>query len=429
MVSETPLRPVSLLNARVPAGLAEGLSLRDHDSATGLAFTDFSINDQGLIGTGSEGSAIDLGGRIVLPCFIDSHVHLDKAFIVGRTGLPEAGLLDAVKLSMADAPKRTEADLAERMEKGLRLAYSHGTAAIRTHLDTPGMPADSAAWKVFNELRQRWENRINLQAVALMALERVENDDFVERCRQIADFRGVLGAFVPPGGGTSAYLDQLFAHAADFGLEVDFHVDETLDRAANGLELIAESVLRTGFKGRVVAGHCCSLSSRDENEAAALITKAAASGIHVISLPHSNLYLQDRHAHRTPRMRGLTLAHELRAAGVPVHFASDNVQDPFFPFGEFDMLEVTRSAVRLAHLDNDIASWIPQLFRNAAAATGFGDHGHIRPGGRGDFIVFDARNWYDLLSHAHTDRMVFRNGAALPATKADLRELFALEIS
>src|SRR5690606_35313077 len=114
-----------------------------------------------------------------------------------------------------------------------------------------------------------------------------------------------------------------------------------------------------GFKGRVVAGHCCSLSSRDENEAAALIAKVADAGIHVISLPHSNLYLQDRRAHRTPRLRGLTLAHELHAAGVPVHFASDNVQDPFFPFGEFDMLEVTRSAVRLAHLDNDIASWIP----------------------------------------------------------------------
>lgn len=429
MVSETPLRSVSLLNARVPAGLAEGLPLRDSDPATGLALADFSIDEQGRIGTEANEGAIDLGGRIVLPCFIDSHVHLDKAFIVGRTGLPEGGLLDAVKLSMADAPERTEADLAERMEKGLRLAYSHGTAAIRTHLDTPDMPADSAAWKVFNELRQRWEERISLQAVALMALERVENDDFAERCQQIAEFGGVLGAFVPPGGGTSAYLDQLFAHAAEFGLEVDFHVDETLDPEANGLELIAESVLRTGFKGRVVAGHCCSLSLRDKNEAAALIAKVADAGIHVISLPHSNLYLQDRRAHRTPRMRGLTLAHELRAAGVPVHFASDNVQDPFFPFGEFDMLEVTRSAVRLAHLDNDIASWIPQLFRNAASATGFSAHGNIRHGRRGDFIVFDARNWYELLSHAHSNRMVFRNGVALPATKADLRELFAMEIS
>src|SRR5690606_8945577 len=170
----------------------------------------------------------------------------------------------------------------------------HGTAAIRTHLDTPEMPADSAAWKVFNEVRQRWEGRISLQAVALMARERVENDDFAERCRQIAEFRGVLGAFVPPAGGTSAYLDQLFTHASEFDLEVDFHVDETLDPAANGLELIAESVLRTGFKGRVVAGHCCSLSSRDEKEAAALIAKVADAGIHVISLPHSNLYLQDK---------------------------------------------------------------------------------------------------------------------------------------
>jgi len=429
MIGETPLRPVSLLNVRVPAALSDGLPLHGHDPETGLALTNFAIDERGHIAPASHAPAIDMEGRIALPCFIDSHVHLDKAFIVQRTGLPKSSLLDAVRLSIGDAVNRTQDDLRERMKKGLKLAYANGTSAMRTHLDTPEMPAESPAWAVFNELRTLWKGRLALQAVALMALERVENGDFAERCRQIAEFEGVLGAFVPPGEATAARLDTLFDYAARFGLDVDFHVDESLDAMANGLELIAESVLRTGFAGHVVAGHCCSLATRSEAEAEALIAKVAEAGIHIISLPHSNLYLQDRTANRTPRLRGLTLVHELRAGGVPVHFASDNVQDPFFPFGEFDMLEVIRSSVRLAHLDTDIGSWMPELYRNAAAATRFDAHGRIVTGQSADFIVFDATDWYGLLSHPHSNRMVFQNGVALSPGKPDLRELFAMEFS
>src|SRR5690606_27856598 len=140
--------PGSLLNARVPAALTDGVERRHHDHSTGLAVTNFSLDDRGCVTPLSGASSIELAGRIVLPCFIDSHAHLDKAFIVQRTGLPEGGLLDAVQLSMRDATNRTEADLRQRMEKGLQMAYANGTIAIRTHLDTPDMPANSSAWAI-----------------------------------------------------------------------------------------------------------------------------------------------------------------------------------------------------------------------------------------------------------------------------------------
>lgn len=429
MTRETRAHPVSLLNARVPAALTSGLDLRNLDPATGFALTDFAIDAQGYISPSTDAPTIDMAGRIILPCFIDSHVHLDKAFIVHRTGVPAGGLLDAVRLSIGDAANRTADDLRHRMEKGLELAYAHGASAMRTHLDTPDMPAQSTAWTVFSELRTHWKGRIALQAVALMALDRVEGEDFAERCHQVAHLGGVLGAFVPPGSASASRLDILFAHAAQLGLDVDFHVDESLDATANGLELIAESILRTGFKGRVVAGHCCSLAAKSETSVTGLIAKVAEAGIHVIALPHSNLYLQDRETSRTPRLRGLTLAHELSAGGVSVHFASDNVQDPFFPFGEFDMLEVIRSSVHLAHLDADLERWVPELYRNAAFATRFDTHGSIINGQSADFIAFDATDWFGLLSHAHSNRVVFRNGVPLSPGKPALREMFAMEFS
>ncbi|GGA58177.1 amidohydrolase [Nitratireductor aestuarii] len=429
MSGETPYRPVSLVNVKVPAALASGLELRDHDPVTGLAVTDFAIDGNGRISLAANAPSVDMGGRMVLPCFIDSHVHLDKAFIIRRTGVPQGGLLDAIHLATADIPNRTRDDLAERMEKGLSFAYSRGTSVMRTHLDTPEQPVESASWKVFTELRETWRDRITLQAVALMALERVDTDEFPERCRQIAEIGGVVGAFVPTGSATSHRLDKLFEIAAHYGLDVDFHVDESLDPNAIGLELIAESVLRTGFKGRVVAGHCCSLSVRPEAEVAALIDKVAEAGIYVISLPHSNLYLQDRQPGRTPRMRGLTLAHELRAAGVSVHFASDNVQDPFYPYGEFDMLEVMRSSIRFAHLDTAVGAWVPELYRNAAAALNLPDAGRIAAGAKADFIAFDATDWYDLFGQSHANRMVFRNGINLSSRSSDLRDLFGLDFA
>lgn len=419
-----------LLNARMPPGLVHGLAVRETDTATGLALVDIGIDAAGLV-TADEyrGDTLDLQGRIVLPTFVDSHVHLDKAYIVGRTGLPAGGLLDAVKASIADAANRTPDDLEARMRKALDRAYRHGTSAMRTHLDTPDMPAESASWRVFDALRSEWRDRIALQAVALMALERVESSDFGERCRQIAALRGVLGAFIGPGTASPERLNALFRHAAAAALDVDFHVDETLDPGANGLELIAESVLRTGFEGRVLAGHCCALGAKHPDERDRVLDKVAAAGIHVVALPNSNLFLQDRALNSTPLRRGVTTVREMRARGIAVHFASDNVQDPFFPFGDFDMLDIFRAAVGVAHLDRELGDWAVRIFRDAAFATGFDQHGRIAPGRPADLVIFEATGWYDLLGQSQSNRLVCRDGAFIHTSMSSLREEFAVEFS
>lgn len=415
------------MRARVPAELVHGLHRHDTDTGDGLALVDFAITHDGKVGAEPAGGPrFDLGERLVLPTFVDSHVHLDKAFILHRTGLPKGGLLDAVKLAAADAVNWTEEDLEARMTRALGRAYANGTSAMRTHLDTPAMPYESTQWTTFDRMRTRWAGRIALQAVALMALDRVDHAGFAERCRQIAGLNGVLGAFIVPGTATPERLDALFAHAAAAGVDVDFHADETLDPAANAIELICDSVLRTGFVGTVVAGHCCSLSSRGDADRDRIIDKIAQAGVHIVSLPHSNLFLQDRTAGATPKWRGITQVRELRARGARVHFASDNVRDPFCPYGDFDMIDVMRSAVRVAHLDVDVGAWITAQMQGAAAACGFRGHGQIAVGRPADLILLDAGDWHDLFSRPFVDRVVLRNGVPLPATTSGLHAFFGV---
>src|SRR5690606_33611540 len=133
-------------NARIPHALASGFETRDLDTATGLATIDLGIKPDGTLTT-NRGNArpIDLGGRLVLPTFIDSHVHLDKSYILRRTGMPSGGLMDAARMAGADAVNWSADDLRARMTRALERAHQHGTSAMRTHLDTPVMPLESAS--------------------------------------------------------------------------------------------------------------------------------------------------------------------------------------------------------------------------------------------------------------------------------------------
>jgi len=145
----------------------------------------------------------------------------------------------------------------------------------------------------------------------------------------------------------------------------------------------------------------------------------------MISLPMCNLYLQDRAAGRTPRGRGVTLVHEAAARGIPVAFASDNTRDPFYAYGDLDMLEVLREATRIAHLDHPRGDWPAAFARLPAQAMGI-DAGVIAEGAPADLVAFPARSWTELLARPHPDRLVIRNGRASTARPPDYAELDAL---
>ena len=168
-----------------------------------------------------------------------------------------------------------------------------------------------------------------------------------------------------------ALLDEVVRAAADRGLDLDFHADETADPEAVALDRIAEAVLRNRFEGRVLVGHCCSLARQVDDVARRTLDKVAKAGISVVSLPMCNLYLQDRRTDgTTPRWRGVTLVHEMKARGIKVAIASDNTRDPFYAYGDLDMLEVLRRGTRILHLDHPFA----RLARSRRCDAGR-DHG------------------------------------------------------
>ncbi len=406
---------LTLANLTVPACLigAEG-------SLVSLSLT---LEGGKIVTGGDPGVTIDMKRAMVFPTFTDMHTHLDKGHIWPRSPNPDGSFMGAIGAVGADSRASwTAEDVRTRMEFSLRAAYAHGTSAIRTHLDS-APPQDAISWGVFREVRADWAGKIDLQAACLVSIDNVSRDgDFRQTADIVAASGGVLGTVTYPTANLHRQVDDFFALALDRGLPVDFHVDETLDPTVNTLKVLAQKVLDLHFDAPVVVGHLCSLSTMPEAEALATLDLVAKAGIHVVSLPMCNLYLQDRHAQRTPRNRGLTLVHEMKARGIPVSFASDNTRDPFYAYGDMDMLEVMREATRIGHLDHSDPDWTHAYLTNPAKACGF-QAPSLAPGAPAHLVITRARTWAELFSRPQSDRIVLRHGRVIDRTLPDYAEL------
>jgi cytosine deaminase len=221
-------------------------------------------------------------------------------------------------------------------------------------------------------------------------------------------------------------LRILFELAERKGWELDFHVDESSDPAARSLKVIAEVAIERSFQRPILVGHCCSLALQEDDERQRTIDAVARAGLSVVSLPMCNMFLQDRQTARTPRWRGVTALHELKAAGVKVMIASDNTRDPFYAYGDLDMMETWREGVRILHLDYPFAEWAQAVSASPAKAMGL-DLGVLRPGARADMILTRARDFTELLARPQSDRIVVRNGEASSARPPDYAELDTLQ--
>ncbi|ODT07858.1 MAG: cytosine deaminase [Mesorhizobium sp. SCN 65-20] len=415
-----------LSNARIHSSLAPGLSLAV--DADGFSLVDIEVAGDSIARIGAAAKApdgFDLKGRIVLPCFVDCHTHIDKGHIWPRRPNPDGTFTGALAAAGADrAAHWSAADVARRMDFSLRTAYAHGTRAIRTHLDSEA-PQESISWPVFEEMRERWRGRIELQAACLFSIQAVRDGGwFAGVAQRVARARGVLGAVVYMMPDLDQLLDVMFRAASEHGLDLDFHADETDDANAVSLRKIAEAALRHRFEGKILVGHCCSLARQPNEEVLETLDKVSRAGIAAVSLPMCNLYLQDRRQDATtPRWRGVTLLHEMKARGIPVSVASDNVRDPFYAYGDLDMLEVYRMATRILHFDHPVADWPRAVAATPAEVMRLDGMGVLAAGGSADFIVFKGRNWTELLSRPEADRIVVRNGRPIDAATPDYAEL------
>ena len=390
----------------------------------GLVSRDLRLVAGGIadIGTGLPGDGVDLDGGMVLPGFVDLHTHLDKGHTWPRAPNPDGTLGAALATAAADQDRHWSLDdVAARFDFALRCAYAHGTVAIRTHLDS-GPPGWRISWPLFRRMRAEWTGRIDLQAASLVHLRRYAGLEGDALADLVAEHGGLLGGAAQSEPDGPALVRRVFDLAVARDLDLDLHVDETGDPGSRILHLVAEETLRRGWQGRVTCGHCCSLAMQPEAETARTIALVAEAQLTVVALPIVNQYLQGRGPGRTPRWRGVTLLHELRAAGVRVAVGSDNTRDPFHVAGDLDMVEVFREAVRIAHLDSPVGDW--PLAAGAAPADCMRlPHGRLVAGAGADMVLFAARDWSEWLSRPQSDRVVVRGGRPTDTTLPDYREL------
>ncbi len=368
---------------------------------------------------------IDAKQGMIIPCFVDLHTHLDKGHIWERNPNLDGtfqGALQGIYRDCVEQNNWNYDDLYRRMEFGLKCSYAHGTKAIRTHLDCPPHQVKTS-FQVFRELREQWRDKLTLQAVSLVQLAHFETKEGEQFADAIAELGGVMGGIVYMSPDLDRHLDRVFSLAKERNLSLDFHTDENNNPESRTLHHIAQTALKHGFSSQIICGHCCSLALQDEQTANETIALVKAANIGIVSLPMCNLYLQDRITDRTPRWRGVTLVRELDAAGVSVALASDNCRDPFYGFGDHDMLEVFNMGTKICHLDTPYDNWIESVTSRPAALMELSDISQIRIGQSADLVLFKARSYSELLSRPQSDRQVFRNGKAIDTTLPDYAEL------
>lgn len=423
-----------LRNATVPACLLDDIPAATTPDPDGLACLDFVISNgriAEILPAGPDhGNApsVDLDAGMVWPCFVDLHTHIDKGHIWPRRRNPNGTRAGALSSTGEDrAANWTADDLRARMNFSLESAYAHGTAAIRTHLDsTP--PQHGISWPVMNDLRDAWAGRMDLQAVCLEPIWGYGDRGFgKEIADMMVEYDGIMGAVLNIQEDTDALLDFVIGLAIDRGLELDFHVDEMGDPAANSFDRIAEALIRNEFGKPVNVGHCCSLAIRPQAEIDRALDLALEANMRVVSLPMCNMYLQDRPEPdappHTPRWRGVTILHEMKARGIPVAISSDNTRDPFYAYGDLDGAEVFTQAVRIAHLDHPVGDWPAAITRTPADTMGLPERGRLKAGGPADMVIFSARTYSEFLSRPQHDRAVLRSGRAIDTTPPDYRTL------
>lgn len=342
---------------------------------------------------------------------VDAHVHIDKSYTVEDVGAAEGNLFAAITRMAEHRATWTTASLTPRMGRAVQEAWQSGTRALRTHLDWP-TPVEPASLPVFQQLRAAWRDRLTLQFVSLTPLDVFADAAASERiARDVRAAGGVLGAFIYRNAQLGEKLDRVFELAVAHSLALDFHVDEGLDADAVGLRAIAERTLAHGLQGRVTCGHACSLSVQDDAAAAETLALCAQAQLHLVALPTTNLYLQGAWD-RTPVPRGITRVREAAELGLRPCLSTDNVEDAFYPFGSYDLLEAFALGVQAAHLA-PVEDWLDSITLCPARALQLPWDGRLAPGCPADLLLLGARTGYEILTPRGRQRTVIRNGQLL----------------
>ncbi|SFB57782.1 cytosine deaminase [Cohnella sp. OV330] len=353
---------------------------------------------------------LDANGYVVTPGLVETHIHLDKAFLSERLERPAANLGEAIAMTAALKPGYTAEDVTARSRRALDRSFAFGVSLLRAQVEIdPVLGLLSLASAL--ALKAEFAGRMTLQLVAFPQ-EGIFNQPGTARLLREAIRLGAdaVGGIPYNDRDSGEHLDFVFRLAADAGLPVDLHLDFSDDPTQLAIEDVIARTREYGLEGRVCVGHLTSLGSVPPDRARRIGERMAEAGIHVFALPATDLYLNgrgDTHAVR----RGIAPVGLLLDAGVNVCFGTNNLRNAFTPFGTGDPLDVALLLAQTSYMgtETDADRLLGMCTDRAAAALGVDDR-RIRPGAPADFALIRAESVQDLIYDRPRDRMAIRGG-------------------
>ena len=364
---------------------------------------------------------IDGQGNVLLPPFVDSHVHLDATLTAGQPEWNESGtLFDGIRIWSERKQDLTKEDVKKRARKTIENMVGHGIQHVRSHVDVTDPHLIAA--QALLELREELKDQIDLQLVAFPQegiLSYPHGRELMEQA--VKEGLDVVGG-IPHFEFTTEYGWQsvhfLMALADKYDRLVDVHCDEIDDPASRNLEVLATEAYERGMKDRVTASHTTAMGSYNNAYTYKLFRLLKMSDINFVSNPLVNVHLGGRFD-TYPKRRGVTRIKELTSAGINVSFGEDDVQDPWNPLGNGNMLDVVTMGVYIAHLMgyHQLQDAFNYVTYNGAKTMHISDQYGIEVGKPANCILLNAADFYNALNKHVEVLYNIRHGKIMAETK------------
>ena len=356
-----------------------------------------------------EAAEIDVGGKLVLSGFVDTHIHLDKACLLGRCGHNHGSVSEAIRAVAAMKRDFTVEDIHARGARVIERAITFGTTRMRTHVEIDPR-IGLRGFEAIKALKRDYAWAIDISP-CVFPQEGLTNDPGAEELliAALRDGGEAIGGCPYVDADPNAHIEKIFDLAQEFDVDVDLHLDFDLDPSWWHMEEVCRQTERRNYQGRVAIGHATKLSALPPDRLKAAAERLAKAGVAVTVLPATDLYLLARDAtHNAPR--GLTVAHKLVADGVLCSVATNNVQNPFTPFGDASLPRMANFYANIAHagVDEfdaclDLVTDLPARLMNRR------DYG-ISVGNPADIVVLDTDSGRGVIAELPDVLMGFKSG-------------------
>ena len=374
---------------------------------------------------GEEG--IDCTGKLALPPFIESHVHLDTCLTAGDPVWNKSGtLFEGIECWSKRKAKLTKEDVKERARRAVRMQASHGVQYVRTHVDVTDPTL--VAMEGMLELKDELKDYVDIQIVAFPQegiMSYPNGEALLENAVKMgADCVGAIPHFEFTREYAVESVNYCMKVAEKYGRLVDVHCDEIDDEQSKGLEVLACRALESGMKDMVTASHTTAMHSYNNAYCGKLFRLLRMSEINFVSNPLVNTHLQGRFD-TYPKRRGITRVKELLANGCNVSFGHDDIFDPWYPLGTGDMRDVIHMGLHVCQMMgyDEIMESYRLCTYNAAKTLHLGDAYGIREGAPASFIILDADNFYNALNKKGEVLYSYNKGRLIASAKPAQRSV------